>query len=127
MTPDDRTYAATHEWLMIEDNVGTVGITDHAQSALGDITFVELPTVGEIVKKGDECAVIESVKAASDIYAPVTGRISEVNSEIEDSPESINKDPYGDGWIFRMKNMEEDEATKLLSATEYEQNLAGNE
>lgn len=112
---------------MIEDNVGTVGITDHAQSALGDITFVELPTVGEIVKKGDECAVIESVKAASDIYAPVTGRISEVNSEIEDSPESINKDPYGDGWIFRMKNMEEDEATKLLSATEYEQNLAGNE
>jgi glycine cleavage system H protein len=106
---------------MIEENVGTVGITDHAQNSLGDITFVELPTVGEAVKKGDECAVIESVKAASDIYSPATGIISEVNSAVEDSPETINKDPYGDGWIFRLENMEE--AGELVSADEYEKNL----
>ncbi|MDP6526481.1 MAG: glycine cleavage system protein GcvH [Kiritimatiellia bacterium] len=121
VTPDDRKYALTHEWLMIEENVGTVGITDHAQNSLGDITFVELPTVGEAVKKGDECAVIESVKAASDIYSPATGIISEVNSAVEDSPETINKDPYGDGWIFRLENMEE--AGELVSADEYEKNL----
>ena len=119
MTPDDRMYVKTHEWIRVEDDIAMVGITDHAQEALGDITFVELPTVGEFVQQGGECGVIESVKAASDIYAPVSGVVAEVNSELEERPETINSDPYEDGWILKLKRFEEEDIEALLSAAEY--------
>jgi len=106
---------------MVDEDIATVGITDHAQGALGDITFVELPAVGDSVKKGEEAGVIESVKAASDVYSPIDGEIREVNSSREDSPEIINQDPYGDGWIFRMCNIDESQLEDLMSAAEYEQ------
>lgn len=121
MTPDDRKYVSTHEWVMVDEDIATVGITDHAQGALGDITFVELPSVGDSVKKGEEAGVIESVKAASDVYTPIDGEIREVNSALEDSPEIINQDPYGDGWIFRLSNIDEAQLEDLMSAAEYEQ------
>ena len=97
-------YTDEHEWLrQEEDGTVTIGITDHAQSALGDLVYVELPEVGAELDAGDEMAVVESVKAASDVYAPVGGTVLEVNTDLADDPEKINSDPYGDGWIVRMK------------------------
>jgi len=118
--PQDLFYEKTHEWLRIDDHIATVGITDFAQSQLSDLTFVELPEVGKVVEAGDEVAVLESVKAASDIYAPVAGEIVEVNSELEDAPEKINNSPYDEGWIFKMKFNNEADIDDLLSAEEYE-------
>ncbi len=120
MTPDDRKYTKSHEWIRVEDDIAVVGITDHAQESLGDITFVELPSVGESVDAGSECAVIESVKAASDILAPVAGEITEVNNSLEDSPEMINESAYEDGWIFKLRDFDEDEVEALLDADQYE-------
>lgn len=102
--PSDLKYTKTHEWVRPEDN-GTVvvGITDHAQAALGDLVFVEVPEIGREVSAGDACAVVESVKAASDIYAPLDGEVVEVNEALSDSPELINQNPYGDGWIMRLR------------------------
>jgi len=120
-TPDDRKYADSHEWAVLEaDGNVRVGITDHAQELLGDLVFVELPEVGQSVGKGDECSVVESVKAASDIYSPVTGEIVAVNDSLEDSPEVINDSPYDDGWIFIIKPVDTAELDDLLEAGGYE-------
>ncbi|TRW48073.1 glycine cleavage system protein GcvH [Aliidiomarina halalkaliphila] len=118
--PNELKYASTHEWIRDEgDGVYTVGITDHAQELLGDMVFVELPEVGDNVAAGDDCAVAESVKAASDIYAPIAGEIIAVNEELEDSPELVNNDPFGDGWLFKIKADDESEVAGLLDAEGY--------
>ncbi len=101
--PADLQYTKEHEWVRIEGELATVGITDHAQEALGDIVFVELPEVGRTVSAGEAFAVVESVKAVSDVYAPVAGEVVEVNSELEQAPEKINTDPYGAGWIAKIR------------------------
>ncbi|MGQ9662376.1 MAG: glycine cleavage system protein GcvH [Kiritimatiellia bacterium] len=123
MTPDDRKYTKTHEWVKIEGNTAIVGITDYAQHALGDITYVECPQMGKNVAQGAQSAVVESVKAASDIYAPISGRVSAVNLELEKTPELINQDPYGKGWIYKLEAIAPAELEKLLSAREYEASL----
>ncbi len=118
--PSDLKYASSHEWVRNEgDGTFTVGISEHAQELLGDMVFVELPEVGDAVDAGEDCAVAESVKAASDIYAPVGGEIVAINEEIEDAPETVNNDPYGDGWLFRIKATDESELENLLSAEDY--------
>ena len=122
--PAELKYIASHEWLRLEDDgTITVGITDHAQDLLGDVVFVELPEVGATITLDEEIAVVESVKAASDVYAPLSGEVVAINENLEEDPEIINSDPYGEGWLYRMKadNMEEYES--LLSAEEYENEL----
>lgn len=101
--PKDLQYAKSHEWVRVEGDIATVGITDHAQKALGDITYAECPQVDDCVEAGKECGSIESVKAASDIFSPVSGTVTEVNGELEDAPETVNGDPYGAGWLFKVK------------------------
>lgn len=120
MTLQDRKYSKTHEWVKIEGDLAVVGITDHAQESLGDVTFVELPKTGQKVAKEGECAVIESVKAASDIFSPVSGEVSEVNKDLESSPENINTDPYGSGWIFKLRNFNKEEYETLMDEASYE-------
>jgi glycine cleavage system H protein len=122
--PPDLLYRDSHEWVRDEgDGTVVVGISDHAQAQLGDMVFIELPEVGSSFGQGDACAVVESVKAASDAYAPVTGEVTEVNDSLEDQPELVNNDPYGDGWLFRMKMDDPDELDGLLSAEDYEEQL----
>jgi glycine cleavage system H protein len=117
----DLKYRESHEWVRDEgDGTVTVGISDHAQAQLGDMVFVELPETGTSFGQGDACAVVESVKAASDAYAPVSGEIIEVNDALEDEPELVNSDPYGDGWMFRMKVSDASELDGLLSPEDYE-------
>ena len=124
-TPSELKYATSHEWARREeDGTVTVGITDHAQEALGDVVFVELPEVGDTLAAGDEAGVVESVKAASDIYAPVGGEVLEVNPALEDEPETVNADPYNDGWIFKLQPGDPAELDKLLSADDYRQHCA---
>lgn len=120
--PGDLLYTKDHEWLRREDD-GTVsiGVTDHAASALGDLVYVELPEVEQDVESGGEMAVVESVKAASDVYAPIAGRIVAVNEELADDPEKINVDPYGDGWIVRMQPSDEIDESELMSPDAYQQ------
>ena len=101
--PKDLQYAKSHEWVRVEGDIATVGITDHAQKALGDITYAECPQVDDSVEAGKECGSIESVKAASDIFSPVSGTVTEVNGELEYAPETVNGDPYGAGWLFKVK------------------------
>lgn len=101
--PEDLKYAASHEWVRVQDGVATVGITDHAQHELTDIVFVELPAVGRVVKAGQACAVVESVKTASDIYAPVAGEVIAVNAAVSGNPSLVNTDPYGEGWFMRVR------------------------
>jgi glycine cleavage system H protein len=115
--PVDLKYTKEHEWVRIEDDVATFGISDHAQEALGDIVFVELPEVGRTVDAGEACAVVESVKAVSDMYAPVAGEVIEVNETLEASPEQVNTNPYGMGWIAKVKMS--GETVELLSDDEY--------
>ncbi|AST70776.1 glycine cleavage system protein H [Kosakonia cowanii] len=118
--PGDLKYSEEHEWLRKEaDGSYTVGITEHAQELLGDMVFVDLPDVGTTVSAGDDCAVAESVKAASDIYAPIGGEIVAVNDSLNDSPELVNSAPYGEGWIFKIKANDEAEVEALLDATGY--------
>lgn len=117
--PADLKYAASHEWSRLEDDVITVGITDFAQDQLGDVVFIELPQVGKKVKAGEPVAVIESVKTASDIYAPVSGEITEINESLIDAPERVNEAPYGDGWMFRLRVAEASELKSLLDAATY--------
>lgn len=118
--PNELKYAPSHEWIRAEgDGVYTVGITEHAQELLGDMVFVELPDVGDNVAAGDDVAVAESVKAASDIYAPIAGEVLAINEELEDSPELVNSDPYGDGWLFKLKADDESELESLLDAEGY--------
>ncbi len=101
--PGDLMYAASHEWVRVEGEVATVGITDHAQHELTDVVFVELPAVGRMVKSGEPCAVVESVKTASDIYAPVAGEVVAVNGEVAKNPALVNTDPYGEGWFMKVR------------------------
>jgi len=107
-TPSDLKFLASHEWIrLIDDNVVVVGISDHAQDQLGDVVFVELPSIGDSVVSGDEAAVVESVKAASEVYSPFTGEIVEVNEALEGNPELVNSSPYEDGWFFKLKVSDE--------------------
>jgi len=117
--PEELKYLSTHEWARVEGDVVTIGITDHAQDAMGDLVYVEVPEIGEQVNAGDEAGVVESVKAASDIYAPVAGEISAVNENLEDEPELVNTDPYGDGWMFQIKMSDPTELDAMLSAEDY--------
>lgn len=122
--PSDLKYVASHEWLKLEaDGIITVGITDHAQDLLGDVVFVELPEVGAAVEADQEIAVVESVKAASDVYAPISGEIVEINDELVDSPELANEDPYGKAWFFKIKPTNPADYDGLMSADEYESSL----
>lgn len=122
--PADLKYVASHEWLKLEDDgIITVGITDHAQDLLGDVVFVELPKVGREVSADEEIAVVESVKAASDVYAPIAGEIVEINDELVDSPELANEDPYGKAWFFKIKPANVADYDDLLSAEEYQSAL----
>ena len=116
---DGLKYTETHEWLKIKGNRAIVGITDHAQAELTDIVFVELPTVGKIVNKGEELCVVESVKSVSEVYSPVNGKVVNVNKKLEDSPESINKSPYDDGWLVELEIKDRSEVDKLLDAVAY--------
>jgi glycine cleavage system H protein len=118
--PDELLYTRSHEWVRREgDGSLTIGITDHAQDALGDVVFVEVPKPGETLASGAECAVIESVKAASDIYIPVAGEVLEVNEALSERPESVNEDPYGEGWILRVRPEDETSLEDLLSPDAY--------
>ena len=118
--PSDLRYRDSHEWVRLEDDGSVVvGITDHAQAALGDIVFVELPEPGLSYAQGDACAVVESVKAASDIYSPISGEIIEFNAALEDDPGLVNTDPYGDGWLFSMAPSDSDEIDQLMDKKEY--------
>lgn len=122
--PKQLRYAKTHEWARVEnDGTVTVGITDHAQSQLGDLVYVELPQVGAKLATGKECAVVESVKAASDVYAPVAGEVVQANDALADAPEKVNSEPYGEGWMFRLKPMNKDELAQLLDAAGYRAQL----
>jgi glycine cleavage system H protein len=124
-TPAELKYASSHEWARLEeDGTVTVGISDHAQDALGDVVFVELPEPGASLAAGDEAGVVESVKAASDVYAPVSGEVVEVNEALEDAPETVNSDPYTDGWFFRLKITDPSELENLLSAEDYDAQCA---
>ncbi len=124
-TPDDLKYAETHEWVRAEGDVATVGITDHAQHELTDIVFVELPHVGDTVTQGKSCAVVESVKAASDIYAPASGEVIEVNTALEGNAALVNDDPYGRGWFFKIRMSDARELARLKSAAEYTKQIGG--
>ena len=122
--PAELKYIASHEWLRLEDDgTVTVGITDHAQDLLGDVVFVELPEVGANITVDEEIAVVESVKAASDVYAPISGEVVAINEALEDDPEVINSDPYGEGWLYRMKATNLEDYESLLTAEEYENEL----
>ena len=119
-TPSELKYAASHEWArLLEDDVVEVGISDYAQESLGDVVFVELPEVGQAVDAGEECCAVESVKAASDIYAPVSGEILAVNEELDGEPELLNEQPYVRGWMFRIKASDVSELESLLAADDY--------
>ena len=118
--PQELRYASTHEWARLEeDGTVTVGISDHAQDALGDVVYVEHPETGQRVSSGEEAAVVESVKAASDIYAPVSGSVIAVNAVLDDAPETVNQDPYGDGWFFKVQPDDITELEELLDAQAY--------
>jgi len=121
-TPSELKYASSHEWARLEeDGTITIGISDHAQEALGDVVFVELPDVGSALAAGDEAGVVESVKAASDIYAPVGGEVIAINEKLEDEPETVNADPYNDGWFYKLQPSDTSELEAMLSAEDYQQ------
>ncbi len=122
--PDNVRYAPSHEWVQSGSDPAAVGISDHAQAELTDVVHVELPAVGTSVKAGDPVAVIDSVKAASDLYSPASGEIVEVNSALEDHPELVNSDPYGEGWIFKIKLADPSELDSLMDASAYEDSIA---
>ncbi len=121
--PDNLKYTEDHEWIKVTDGDARYGITDYAQDELGDIVYVELPEVGEEISKGDMLGVIESVKTVSDLYAPISGTVKDVNEKLEGTPEVINEDPYKDGWIVVMEITHEDELDELLDPEEYEEML----
>ncbi|MCL2891712.1 glycine cleavage system protein GcvH [Brenneria tiliae] len=126
--PAELKYTASHEWVLSEgEGVYSVGITEHAQELLGDMVFIDLPEVGTIVAAGDDCAVAESVKAASDIYAPISGEIIDVNDELENAPELVNSAPYTDGWLFRIRSSDESDLDELLDAEGYQATLEEDE
>ena len=120
-TPTDLRYAASHEWARLEDGLVVVGISDFAQESLGDVVYVELPEPDQETQAGAEIGVVESVKAAADVYAPVSGVVVEVNAALEDSPELVNRDPYGDGWFYKLTPKDDSDLDNLLDATSYQQ------
>lgn len=123
--PEHLKYVASHEWVRVEsDGTLTIGITDHAQAALGDLVFVETPEVGRTLKSGESCAVVESVKAASDVYAPVAGEVVATNPALADAPELLNTDPYGEGWLWQLKPANAADVDGLLDADGYTKALA---
>lgn len=117
-------YTKDHEWIRLDGEVATVGISEHAQSQLGDIVYVELPEIGREVEKGGEAAVVESVKAASDVYAPVSGQVIAINDQLDGAPATINEDAEGKGWFFRLKLANPDQLNELMSAEQYKEYLA---
>jgi glycine cleavage system H protein len=121
--PADLKYAKSHEWVRVSGDVATVGITDHAQHELTDVVFVELPAVGRKVKAGEACAVVESVKTASDIYSPVSGEVTEINQTVVDQPGLVNTDPYGNGWFYKIKLSNPGETSGLMDPTAYGQQI----
>lgn len=123
-TPSELKYAPSHEWVRVEGDIATVGITDHAQEALGDLVFIELPEVGDVVAAHDEAGVVESVKAASDIYAPVSGEIIAINEALADSSETVNNDPYHDGWMYKIRMSDPVELDDLMDADAYDAQVA---
>lgn len=124
--PADLRYTRSHEWVRKNaDGTVTIGVTDHAQHALGDVVFVETPQAGRVLAAGEACAVVESVKAASDVYAPVAGTVVAANGVLADAPERVNSDPYGDGWLWRLAPVEDAAAAALLEPAEYESLVAG--
>lgn len=126
--PGDLKFLKSHEWARVEDDGKvTIGISDHAQGLLGDLVYVELPNVGDQVDVGTSCAVVESVKAASDVYAPLSGKVLAVNDALSDKPETINEDAYGDGWLFTMAIDDADQLNDLLDPDEYAELLDGDE
>ena len=120
-TPEDNHYAKSHEYIHLDGDVGTIGITDYAQSELGEVVFVELPQVGAELEAGDELGSIESVKAVSELFSPVSGEVVEVNERLADKPELVNTDPYGDGWMIKIKVSNKDEIDELMTSEEYEE------
>ena len=126
--PGDLKFLKSHEWARVDGNGRvTVGISDHAQGLLGDLVYVELPNVGDTVEAGNACAVVESVKAASDVYAPVSGKVVEVNASLADKPETINEDAYGDGWLFVLESSDADSLAELLSPDDYAELIEGGD
>ena len=117
--PTDLKYASSHEWVRVEGDTAVIGISDHAQQELTDLAFIELPEVGAALSMGDACGVVESVKTASDIYAPVSGEVTEINDALESEPGTVNEDPYGDGWFYRIRLSNVDEVEDLLSPEDY--------
>ena len=124
--PSDLKYAKSHEWVRVAESTATIGITDHAQHELTELVFVELPQIGRKLKAGDACAVVESVKTASDIYCPVGGEVTETNKAVAENPGLVNSDPYGNGWFFRIKFSDPAEIKSLLGAQEYQSLIAGS-
>ena len=118
--PDTLKYAKTHEWVKVDGDTATMGITDHAQAELTELVFVELPAVGRKLQAGEACAVVESVKTASDIYSPVTGEVIEVNESLADEPGAVNSDPYNEGWFFKVRMSDTAVLDELLSAADYQ-------
>ena len=118
-TPSDRLYVSSHEWVLIDGDEAIIGITDHAQQSLNDIVYVELPGVGDQLDTGDEFGVVESVKSVSDLYMPVAGEVTDVNEALENAPETINNDPYGDGWLIKVRMQDPSETATLMSPDEY--------
>jgi glycine cleavage system H protein len=125
--PTELKFLSTHEWVLVEGNIATVGVSDHAQELLGDLVYVELPEQGSTIAAGDSVGVIESVKAASDTYAPLSGEVVEVNEELENAPEKINDDPYGDGWMYKIALEDPEESGDLLDAGAYSEVIADEE
>jgi glycine cleavage system H protein len=123
--PADLKYAKSHEWVRVNGDVAAVGITDHAQHELTDVVFVELPQVGRKLKAGEACAVVESVKTASDIYSPVSGEVVAANQKVVDNPSLVNDQPYGEGWFFQVKVSDAAELASLLSPTDYSAQIGG--
>jgi glycine cleavage system H protein len=123
--PPDLKYAKSHEWVRLSGDIATIGITDHAQHELTDVVFVELPAVGRKVKAGEACAVVESVKTASDIYSPVSGEVTAANQSLPDNPALVNSDPYGNGWFYQVKLSQLAETNSLLSAADYTRQIGG--
>jgi glycine cleavage system H protein len=117
-------YSKEHEWVAAEDSVATIGITDYAQEQLGEVVYVELPAIGDKISKDDPFGVVESVKAVSDIYAPISGTVIEINQELPESPETVNDDPYGDGWLIKIRINDNSELDDLMDGEEYEEMVA---
>jgi glycine cleavage system H protein len=122
--PENLLYSKEHEWVMLDGNTATIGVTDYAQSSLGDIVYVELPKVGLKVEQFGSAGVIESVKAVSDLYSPISGEVVEVNAGLDADPAAVNKSPYGEGWLFKVRVTDASETANLLSAADYEKHAA---